>query len=151
MLQWGYPGSCSSLVYSYLKQQNHLQIENKRVKFQLWRFLNKGDSEWYLYIQVFQLPNTCGCYHPATNIPHVSRVGGWHDADSSPLDKMAAISQTIFWGAFSWMKSLVSSILKFHWSLCPRVWLIITSIGSDNGLVPNRRQAIIWINACPIQ
>ena len=35
---------------------------------------------------------------------------------SSPLDKIAAISQTIFWEAFSWMKSLVFW-LKFHWSL----------------------------------
>ena len=26
------------------------------------------------------------------------------------------------------------------------VWWTISSIGSDNGLVPNRRQAIIWTN-----
>ena len=34
--------------------------------------------------------------------------------------------------------------LKFHWSLFLRVQLTIPSIGSDNGLVPTRRQAIIW-------
>ena len=34
-----------------------------------------------------------------------------------PLDKMDAISQTIFSDAFSWMKSFVFR-LKFHWSLC---------------------------------
>ena len=33
-----------------------------------------------------------------------------------PLDKMAAISQTTFSNAFSWMKSFVFW-LKFHWSL----------------------------------
>ena len=33
-----------------------------------------------------------------------------------PLDKMAAVSQTIFWDAFSWMKSF-ALWLKFHWSL----------------------------------
>ena len=32
------------------------------------------------------------------------------------LDKIAAISQTIFTGAFSWMKSF-AFWLKFHWSL----------------------------------
>ena len=38
----------------------------------------------------------------------------------SPLDTMAAISQTIFSDAFSWMKSFVVW-LKFHWSLFLRV------------------------------
>ena len=33
--------------------------------------------------------------------------------------------------------------LKFHWSLF--------SIGSDNGLAPNRRQAIIWTNDDPVK
>ena len=42
-----------------------------------------------------------------------------------PLDKMAVISQTIFSGAFSWMKNLVFWP-KFHWSLFPWAQLIIT-------------------------
>ena len=42
-----------------------------------------------------------------------------------PLDKMAAISQTIFWNAFPWMKSLVFW-LKFHWNLFLRGQLTIT-------------------------
>ena len=41
-----------------------------------------------------------------------------------PMDKMAAISQTIYSDAFSWMKSLVFW-LKFHWSLFQRVQLTI--------------------------
>ena len=36
-----------------------------------------------------------------------------------PLDKMAAILQTMFSDAFSWMKSFVFW-LKFHWSLFPK-------------------------------
>ena len=44
--------------------------------------------------------------------------------NSSPQDKMAAILQTIFWDAFSWMKSFVFW-LKFHWSLFLRVQLTI--------------------------
>ena len=64
-----------------------------------------------------------------------------------PLDKMTAISQTIFSDAFLWMKNFVFW-LRLHLSLFPMVQLII--IGSDNGLAPNRRQAIIWTNADPI-
>ena len=73
-----------------------------------------------------------------------------------PLDKMAAISQTIYSDAFPWMKSF-QFWLKFHWSL-----FIYTkgpgdysweqrNVCSDNDLVPNRRQTIIWSSADPIQ
>ena len=65
------------------------------------------------------------------------------------LGKMAAISQMIFSNAFLWMKSLVFW-LKSHWSLFLRVQLW-WSISLDNGLVSNRRQAIIWNNAGPIR
>ena len=67
-----------------------------------------------------------------------------------PQDKMAAVWQTIFSNAFSWMKSFVFW-LKFLWSLVPRVqWTKKTIIGLNNGLAPNRRQVIIWTNADPI-
>ena len=60
--------------------------------------------------------------------------------------KMTPIFQTAFSNAFSWMK-MYSFRLIFHWSLFPRVQLTISSsIGSDNGLAPARRQAIIWTN-----
>ena len=42
------------------------------------------------------------------------------------------------------------SWLKFHRRLFLRVKSIITCIGLDNGMVPNRRQAIIWTNGDPI-
>ena len=44
---------------------------------------------------------------------------------SSPLNKMPAVSQTIFSDAFSWMKIFVLW-LKFHWGLFLRVELTIT-------------------------
>ena len=40
--------------------------------------------------------------------------------------------------------------LRFHWSLFPRVQLKHSSIGSCNGLAPNRQQAITWTNAYPV-
>ena len=60
-------------------------------------------------------------------------------------DKMAAVSQTTFSNAFSWLK-ILEFRLRFHWSLFLRVQLTIIRIGSDNGLAPVRRQAIMWTN-----
>ena len=60
---------------------------------------------------------------------------------------MDAIWQTTFSSAFAWLK-MFEFLLKFHWSLFLRVELTIYySIGLDNGLVPARRQALIWTNA----
>ena len=58
---------------------------------------------------------------------------------------MAAISQTIFSEAFSWMKSFVFWF-KFNWSLFLRVQLAI----NQHCLAPIPRQAIIWTNSEPI-
>ena len=62
---------------------------------------------------------------------------------------MAAISQTLVSDAFSWIESFVFW-LKFHWSLFLRVQLTINQQWFNNGLAPNRWQAIIWTNADPI-
>ena len=59
------------------------------------------------------------------------------------------LSQTIFSDAFSWMTNLFVWV-KFHWSSSGSDWQQ-SSIGWDNGLAPNRRQAIFWANADPIQ
>ena len=61
------------------------------------------------------------------------------------LDKMAAISQTTFQ-----MHFLEWKCLNFNWNfteVCSQGsnWQF-SSIGSDNGLAPNRRQAVIWTN-----
>ena len=55
-------------------------------------------------------------------------------------DKIATISQTTFSSAFCWMKTFEFQI-KFEFSN----WQYI-NIGSDNGLMPTRQQAIIWTN-----
>ena len=62
---------------------------------------------------------------------------------------MDTILQTIFSDAIPWMKIFVFQ-LKFPWSLFLRVQLTTPSIGLDNGLVPNRREAIMWTNTDPI-
>ena len=58
-------------------------------------------------------------------------------------DKMDAISQTTFSNAFYWMK--FTNFEKYFTEVCS--WGFnqqYSSIGSDNGLAPTRRQAIIW-------
>ena len=70
---------------------------------------------------------------------------------ASPLthwgwDKMAANFIRTFSNTFSWMK-MHRFGLRYHRSLFQ--WSnnnILDSIGSDNGLAPARRQAIIWTN-----
>ena len=85
-----------------------------------------GDAKMHLYSLYFS-------YSPKGSLTHWGR------------DKMAAISQTTFSNAFSSMK-MIEFRLKFQWSLFPRVQLTYSSIGSDIGLAPSRRQAIIWTN-----
>ena len=58
-------------------------------------------------------------------------------------DKVAAIWRMTPSNAFSSMK-MFELWIKFYQSLFLRVQLVI--IGSDNGLAPSRRQAIIWTN-----
>ena len=57
-------------------------------------------------------------------------------------DKMAAIFRTTFANAFSWMKMFK---LRLIWSLFQGSNQGSSSIGSDNGLTPARRQTINWI------
>ena len=52
-----------------------------------------------------------------------------------PLDKMTAISQTIFSDAYSWMKSFVFWF-EFHWCLFLKLNCQWGNNGSGNGLVP---------------
>ena len=72
-------------------------------------------------------------------LPHEPCFLGWFNAKKNvtpvhyhsfalthlPFNKMAAISQTIFSDAFSWMKIFIFW-LKFHRSLFPKVQLTIT-------------------------
>ena len=60
-------------------------------------------------------------------------------------DKMATIFRTTFSNAFSWMK-----IISFYLNSV-EIWIQGSNyhyiiIGSDDGLAPIRRQAIIWTN-----
>ena len=62
---------------------------------------------------------------------------------------MAAILQTIFSEAFSGMKRFCIFI-KISFKFVPKGLINNNPVGLDNGLVPNRQQAIIWTNADPI-
>ena len=66
------------------------------------------------------------CAHPHTPYSHtLFPHSQLRPLTHLPLDKMSAISQTIFSDAFSWIKSFVFW-LKFHWSLFLRVQLTIS-------------------------
>ena len=76
-------------------------------------------KSWYMYaINVKQGRNLIVIYQYTARLMEC-------EFSSSPLDKVAAISQQIFSDAFSWMKSFVFW-LKFHWSLFLMVQLTIT-------------------------
>ena len=62
---------------------------------------------------------------------------------------MAAISQTIFQMHFRERKVLYVDLDFIEFCSYGSSWQY-PSIGLDNGLTPNRRQAIIWTNADPI-
>ena len=64
-------------------------------------------------------------------------------------DNMALISKTTYSNAFSWIKMFIfwSNITEICSQGSNQQY---TSIGSDNGLAPNRRQAIISNNADPV-
>ena len=85
--------------------------------------------------------NTCALWEMLlTNPPH------WWNIQISthlPMDKMAAISQTIFSDAFLWIKRF-GFWLKFQWSMSVRVQL---TIGLDNGLVPHKATCH-YLNQC---
>ena len=69
----------------------------------------------------------------------------------SGWDKMAAIMQMMIPNAFSWTKMFELQLhwlhwLQFYWiSSLGSNWQFV-SIGWDDGLAPNRWQAIIWTN-----
>ena len=90
---------------------------------------------------------------PVDQTPALSLFMAWHQAGIIPNEvlihwarnKMVAISLTAFSNAFSWMKS---SVFWFNFTeVCSWAfdWQYV-SIGSGNGLAPNRWQAIIWTN-----
>ena len=78
------------------------------------------------------------------SLPHEQFASPAHTLTHLPLDKMASILQTIFSDALLWMKSFVFWS-KFHWSLFLRLKLTKkNTIGLDNGVVPNKQEAVIW-------
>ena len=58
---------------------------------------------------------------------------------------MDAILQTAFSNACHWIETFDFQV-KLHWNMFLGSNCQKYSIGFDNGLVPNRQQAIIWSN-----
>ena len=73
-----------------------------------WRYCGLALSYWYVHVFL-----------------SISRVVGVKLLTHWGREKMAAISQTIFSNAFSWVE-LFDFPLKFHWSLFPRFQLTIS-------------------------
>ena len=83
--------------------------------------------------------------------------------DKLPLDLLADCIFKTYWqrerlaptfsNAFPSMKTLISNQISLeffltHWGRVMHICISdLTIIGSDNGLLPGRRQAIIWTNA----
>ena len=65
------------------------------------------------------------------------------------LDKMATISQTLFSDAFFVNDKICLLIKIAHKFVLEGAINNKSSIGLDNGLALNKRQAIIWTNADP--
>ena len=87
------------------------------------------NTMWYYYNMVILLPNT----HNKHSIAHPQGQG------ISRLQSV--IIELCNWG-------VVQNILLTHWGRVTHICVVkLTIIGSDNGLSPGRRQAIIWTNA----
>ena len=103
--------------------------------------MQKFSKEFNKGVWVTPIPKSCNSIRTRNFI-----VTHWN------LNKIANISQT-YWNAFSWMKLIYFASI-FQWSLFLTHWGLVTHIcvnkltiiGSDNGLAPARRQAIIWTN-----
>ena len=132
-----------------------LQQQGRLTKPQGWLFEyhnNKGCNHLYMPKSLTNCTwkGACGLCVPdfywQKHLGYWSSMMSWCVLNSSPLNKMAALSQKIFSDAFLWMKSFAFWLI-FHWSLFLRVQLTITQHCLDNGLALNRWQAVIWINA----
>ena len=105
------------------------------------------DGQTCGFCQAENSSKLCWCL-PTSHVQRTSKISRLV-ITQPPLEKMTAVSQTMFSDAFSWSESFLFW-LKFPRGSFLRVQLIITNIGLDNGLAPNRRRAIIWTNAGPI-
>ena len=133
-----YPLSISSHIEAEIKWPPYRRRFIFLIDFVEWKFLN---FHWNLTVICSQLSNWWysnigldnGLMSGRTS-HHLNQwlhslqmhvcVIGPHWINSSPPGQMAAISQTIFWDAFSPMKRFVFQF-EFHWSLFLGVQLII--------------------------
>ena len=91
---------------------------------------------------------------PINNILALVQIMTWRRPGDKPLSELILVSLLMHicvtrpqWVKLFSCTKIIVFRLKFHWSIF--LWVQLTknvSIGSDNGLAPIRRQAIIWTN-----
>ena len=78
------------------------------------------------------------------NIPALVQIMAWNQPGDKPLSEPMRVRLLthIYVTRPQWVKGLT------HWGRVTHICIVkLTIIGSDNGLSPGRRQAIIWTNA----
>ena len=107
-------------------------VDNKSAFFSICSF-QRVDVIMTLLLRCVSADSCDHCllqYPMLHDLPHPGIQENKHQTNQpyvnpSPLDKMAAVSQTTFSNAFSWMKTFVCWF-KFHWTLFLTVQLTIT-------------------------
>ena len=90
--------------------------QRENISKELWtsyQFLLPCDAKCWLLMKNKMQP---GCQRESREAKNILQMVPMHFLAHLPLDKIAAISQTTFSNAFSWMKSFVFWF-EFHWSL----------------------------------
>ena len=117
----------SELHALYASSNRHSEIWVSKLvsNFQLWLVVFKTQIEYWntAFIQQWFWDYLSHRGRHDESLVHLMWLAD--DLTHLPVGKMAAISQTIFWNAFSWMKYIIFW-LKFHWSLFLRIQLTIT-------------------------
>ena len=119
-------------------------------------------STWHVYwtwFPVFYVNIPCVIIHEIT--PRMFTLLGQTDGQNTPIMlthrflELTAVMWKVQWSHYfdgCYLKHLVSNWLEWmpwnlltHWGRVMHICVVeITIIGSDNGLSPGRRQAIIW-------
>ena len=106
---WLHNPGAGGVLAEFLHKQVVICRQHERHREQIWN----RTRDWHWTITSILIPYWIR-----------RQTNKWNGLTHLPLDKMAAISQTIFSDAFSWMKSFLFW-LKFHWSLFLRVQLTV--------------------------
>ena len=98
----------------------------------------RGKEEVQVTLRSQVLPSCHGLGHPGSSCQYQNRFRSWRGAAGQRKQWQERPSLSIVW---TWAS-------LSHWGRVTHICVSkLTIIGSDNGLSPGRRQAIIWTNA----